>query len=84
MSTITWSLRDRPVWICLPRSPSSSVRIISTWEWMSSTPGSSRNPVVRAFSYSFPSEATSRAAPSAGMRPASESMITWAMDPITS
>ena len=34
-STATWSLRERPVWIFLPRSPSVSVSSRSTAMWTS-------------------------------------------------
>ena len=34
-STATWSLRERPVWIFLPRSPSFSVSMRSTAMWTS-------------------------------------------------
>jgi len=81
-STATWSLRLRPVWIFLPRSPSVSVRRVSTAMWTSWS--CSRTTKKRSATTSA-SAARTRAASSCvttgGVTGISESIVTWAAVP---
>ena len=84
MSTITWSLRERPVWMRLPASPHSAVSMNSTCEWTSSTPSSMRKSPLRTAAYIFFSPFSSAARSSSEISPIELSIRMWAMLPSTS
>ena len=87
-STATWSLRLRPVWIFLPRSPKVSVRRRSTAMWTSWSDSSIVKSPAFAAATTFASSSRTRAASSfvttGGSTGISESIVTCAAVPMQS